>query len=177
MTWARNLAEERERKDERRVRNMAALLTPSRSVSRGTYAKADATQADPKEPSERNMQLRQLACGEICCGCAGASCDPATTVWAHSNKLADGKGRGYKSSDEKGAFLGANCHRQVDERTDGPAADLLFALAQSRTHIRLAEIAASPALKPWKIEAAKWALKRLEPMLLDTLDAARRAGL
>jgi hypothetical protein len=50
------------------------------------------------------------------------------------------------------------CHDMVDGRAkcDDPA--LLMAHAQERTANRLREIAASPTLKPWKVEAARWAL-------------------
>jgi hypothetical protein len=162
VTWGRNVTEAREKREQDKARNMASLLLPPRGIHRGVYSVTPHATAAPKHPSSRNANLRRLAEGEACCGCDGRYCDPSTTVWAHTNGLADGKGRGYKAHDHLGAFLGMQCHDMVDGRAkcDDPA--LLMAHAQERTANRLREIAASPTLKPWKVEAARWALDQLE---------------
>jgi hypothetical protein len=40
--------------------------------------------------------------------------DSATTVWCHSNRLADGKGMGIKANDEAGCYGCAACHAYLD---------------------------------------------------------------
>jgi len=37
-----------------------------------------------------------------------------TTVWAHSNQLADGKGMGLKANDEAGCYACFECHSFLD---------------------------------------------------------------
>ncbi len=43
--------------------------------------------------------------------------NPETTVWAHSNAGADGKGMGLKAHDCFGAYLCSACHDEYDGRT------------------------------------------------------------
>ena len=54
--------------------------------------------------------------------------DPATTVWAHANGSAAGKGIGMKSPDLLGAYACSSCHDEVDRRTR----------KMERDHVRLA---------------------------------------
>lgn len=159
MTWGRSITEHRERRDAEKAASFAAQRPITRGVSFGPAAMSA---PKPKEPSTRLDALRDLAAGEQCCGCEGNLCDPSTTVWAHPNGLAQNKGRGYKGHDHLGAFLGLYCHKRVDERKDAIAADRLFALAQDRTRVRLTQIAGNAALKPWRVNAARWALAQLE---------------
>jgi hypothetical protein len=135
---------------------------PARKLERAVSFGGSTTGPAPKNPSSRSPSLRKLAEGEACCGCLGLHCDPATTVWAHPNGLADGKGKGYKGHDHLGAFLGSHCHKLVDERSDAGQAARIFTAAQARTRERLAEIAANPMVKPWRVKAARWALDQLE---------------
>lgn len=44
----------------------------------------------------------------------GCNCDPETTVFAHLNGAAFGKGMGQKASDIAGMFAGYECHRMYD---------------------------------------------------------------
>ena len=57
-----------------------------------------------------------------------------TTVWAHSNKLADGKGIGRKADDDSGCFACFECHTWYD---NGPATraekDAAFAIGHRRS--------------------------------------------
>jgi len=46
--------------------------------------------------------------------------DPSTVVWAHSNRSADGKGIGYKASDEAGAYACYACHCVYDRQRPRP---------------------------------------------------------
>lgn len=52
------------------------------------------------------------ACRELACANCGA--EDGTVVAAHSNSLADGKGRGLKASDAAVAALCYRCHCELD---------------------------------------------------------------
>lgn len=116
----------------------------------------------PKSPASRNANLRQLANGETCCVCMGRYCDPATTVWAHTNTLGDNKGMGYKGDDARGFFAGYLCHHLIDQgRLSAEEKAGFVLMAQSRTKARLEEIASDPLTREWKRKAARWALERI----------------
>lgn len=68
-----------------------------------------------KDTEYRNPALTRLAMGEACQNCLGACCAPGSTVWAHSNLMAHGKGKSRKAHDCFGAFLGDRCHRWLDQ--------------------------------------------------------------
>jgi hypothetical protein len=119
----------------------------------------------PKKPADRNARLRELAEGEDCTvQFPGGACDPATVVWAHSNSLADQKGRAYKGHDSSGFFSCHRCHAIIDQ--PGPSAppkevrDEYVVQAQARTDVRLIAIATSLTMRPWKQQTARWALER-----------------
>lgn len=46
--------------------------------------------------------------------------DPRTTVWAHANGSAAGKGIGMKSHDLLGSYACSNCHDVYDRRKPAP---------------------------------------------------------
>jgi hypothetical protein len=46
--------------------------------------------------------------------------DSRQTVWAHSNRGADGKGMGLKARDEKGAYACYSCHSIYDRQQIRP---------------------------------------------------------
>lgn len=62
-----------------------------------------------------------------------------TTVWAHSNRLQDGKGMGIKARDEEGCYACSACHAYLDGgwvRDKGMTFDLLqefFDVARKRS--------------------------------------------
>lgn len=62
----------------------------------------------------RNEKLKRLANG-LHCICCGRQ--DGTTVWAHSNLLEHGKGRGHKASDAAGMLLCVFCHQELDQGT------------------------------------------------------------
>jgi hypothetical protein len=122
----------------------------------------------PKNPADRNRRLRELADGEDCTvRLPGGACDPATVVWAHTNSLSDQKGRGYKGHDSQGFFACYRCHSALDQPGAGgltqPQREAAIARAQGVTSRRLEQISASTTMRPWKIDAARWALDRREP--------------
>lgn len=120
----------------------------------------------PKKPADRNPRLRELAEMEDCTvRIPGGACDPATVVWAHTNTLADQKGKGYKGHDSQGFFACHRCHSVIDQPSGRTGLSeeersLYVKLAQTRTTVRLLDIAQSPTMKPWKIKAAQWAAER-----------------
>ena len=138
-------------------------LKPATRIA--TYAGTTAAPIN-KTPPTVNPHLRNRARGEICTGLRYGGychCDPATTVWAHTNTQADQKGLGYKGHDHAGMFLGLDCHSWLDSGAGTAEEKAAFtAAAQKRTRDRLREIAASPAVKPWRREAAAWAIEQLE---------------
>ena len=64
-------------------------------------------------------KITQSARGEECQIRLPGVCngDPATTVWAHANGSAAGKGIGMKSPDLLGAYACSSCHDEIDRRT------------------------------------------------------------
>lgn len=138
------------------------LAKPERWIAPGSVA--DSVVAVPKEPADRNATLRRLAEGEQCTvPLPTCHCLPEQVVWAHTNTQTDRKGLGYKGSDSAGFFAGYECHALIDQGglSEETVAELV-AVAQCRTAQRLREIAGNPALKPWRVEAARWALDRIE---------------
>lgn len=81
--------------------------------------------ANGKKPSARPLLLsrrapkstaiRASARGEACTLCFPCcNGDRATVVWAHSNRLEDGKGTGLKARDSEGCYACATCHAFLD---------------------------------------------------------------
>lgn len=64
----------------------------------------------------RNPKLTALARRQPCMLRVPGVCnnDPATTVWCHSNRQADGRGFNYKSHDCFGCFGCSACHHWLD---------------------------------------------------------------
>lgn len=138
-------------------------LTPA--TRRASYSGTTAA-PQPKEPHSVNPHLRNLARGEICTGLRYGGychCDPATTVLAHSNSLAHGKGMARKAADFHSCFLGFDCHAFLDQgAASAEEKAAFFAAAHERTVARWREIAADPSARPWKRQAAQWAIEQLE---------------
>lgn len=81
----------------------------------------------PKYTAYRNSKILKLAEDQACTHCGSNN---GTTVAAHSNKIADGKGVGKKSDDIFVAYLCSMCHFNYDSkrktRTFGGLLDLKF---------------------------------------------------
>lgn len=118
----------------------------------------------PKHKREENANYRALARDKDCTlRVPGVCCyDPATTVLCHSNKLSDGKGKGYKVSDWKAVFGCFTCHQWLDQsgasREDKEAA---FNTAMKRMEKELEKIVAYQMTKAKERDAAWWALERI----------------
>ena len=147
-----------------RARDKPIPQEPPRLSGGFTYS-ASGGVAVAKSPANRLFDLRRLAKGEECTvrrfdgWCA---CQPETTVWGHTNSLSDRKGLGYKGNYAAGFFVGNDCHSAIDQGGLPQATvKALIEAAQARTRARLEEIAGNIALKPWRVNAARWALERL----------------
>jgi ferredoxin len=86
----------------------------------------------------RNPALTRLAKGQSCVACGAKD---ETVVWAHSNLLEHGKGRGIKAHDAAGMLLCARCHAELDQGTGMSRAEKReFTLDMiAKTHMRLWE--------------------------------------
>lgn len=124
--------------------------TPLRAkapMSRGVKKAAPAPRAPMKSKGPRMTPIRRAARGEDCTLRIPGVCnhDPATTVLAHSNRLADGKGMGLKAPDTAACFACHACHDVLDGRRSRPEnisaeeLDQGFDAAVVRTHARLRE--------------------------------------
>lgn len=70
--------------------------------------------------------------------------NPETTVWAHANGLAAGKGKGLKSPDPLGTYACSDCHDVIDGRCGAPGmsyeeVQLAFHQGHQRSFIKLIE--------------------------------------
>jgi hypothetical protein len=79
----------------------------------------------------RSKAITQSAKSESCAICGALD---GTIVWAHSNSLVHGKGRGLKSHDIFGAFLCHHCHYKYDS---GEMSNYDFEVAMSHSLLRL----------------------------------------
>jgi hypothetical protein len=114
----------------------------------------------------RDVNLLKLAKGEMCLLQIADDClgdEGSTTVAAHSNLMAHGKGRGLKAEDCYTVWSCYKCHSNFDqggvysreEKSD------LFYDGMLRQVAEWQKISINPAVKPWKAEAARNALKYL----------------
>jgi hypothetical protein len=114
MTWARNVTEQRERREAEREANLRALVAPTRSLHRGTYGSAVLTPA-PKPDTPRSESYRRLVAQLPCIHCGREG----QTQAAHPN---DGKGMAIKASDLECFPLCVECHREFDQGAMFPKA-------------------------------------------------------
>jgi len=76
----------------------------------------------PKLPKQlksnrpKTTPIRASARGQDCTLRFAGICNrnPETTVWCHSNRLADGKGMGLKAPDHEGCYGCSDCHAWLD---------------------------------------------------------------
>lgn len=83
-----------------------------------------------KSSRPKMTPIRRSARGEECTLRIVGICnyDTDTTVWAHSNRLQDGKGMGIKANDAEGCYACSACHAWLDGgwvRDKGMTAGLL----------------------------------------------------
>jgi hypothetical protein len=99
---------------------------------------APARKAAMKVKHPKMTPIRASARGEQCTlRFACCNFDPATTVWCHSNRAADGKGMGIKARDHEGAYGCSACHAWLDGGYAGhmrrETVDIFFDLARANS--------------------------------------------
>lgn len=72
-----------------------------------------------------------------------------TTVWAHSNRYADGKGRSIKAHDHNGAYACYWCHAVYDRQQARPAGLTLEAVERCFTRAMALSQAMLVQMKLW----------------------------
>jgi hypothetical protein len=114
----------------------------------------------------RDPHLLKLAKGEKCLLQVADDCladEGSTTVAAHSNLMAHGKGRGLKAEDCYTVWACYKCHSNFDQGgvySREEKADLFYD-AMLRQVAEWQKIAMNPTGRPWKAEAARNALEYL----------------
>lgn len=77
--------------------------------------------------------------------------NPETTVWCHSNRLADGKGIGLKAPDEQGCYGCSDCHAWLDGGYAGHMAreevDARFDAARAESQEKLRALGLMPDIR------------------------------
>lgn len=119
------------------MKNTEIKRTPFRSKPRAPGKRAAMKKSRPK-----STPIRRSAEGEECTlRLPVCNFDSATTVWAHSNRAADGKGMGIKARDEEGCYACAACHAFLDGGYAGhmprSLLDTYFDLARAESQRRL----------------------------------------
>lgn len=114
----------------------------------------------------RDDNLLKLAKGEKCLLQVSDQClgeEGSTTVAAHSNQMAHGKGKGLKAEDCFTVWSCYKCHSLFDQGGSFSREEKndLFYEALLRQIEEWRKIATNPALKPWKVEAARQVLDHL----------------
>lgn len=91
-------------------------------------------------------KITESAAGQECLLRLPGVCngDWTTTVWAHSNRYADGKGAGLKAADRNGTYACYACHMVYDRQFSRPAS---MSLAFVETAFTRAMAAAQVILK------------------------------
>jgi len=99
------------------LRHSAVMLRLSAKTNEQVLANMQRREIQQKVIGRVNKKLRESAkeC-PYCMACGLENNSGDLLCLAHSNRLADGKGRGLKAVDEFGAILCARCHDYVDGR-------------------------------------------------------------
>jgi hypothetical protein len=119
--------------------------------------------AFPKNTAQRNPSLLAMARDKPCLIRKQGVCngDNSTTVAAHSNELAHGKGRGLKANDFYTVWACARCHTWLDGSYSATKEEkqAAFKLAHDRQCVAWENIAVNGVGK--EKSAAIWALEEL----------------
>lgn len=117
-----------------------------------------------KPEPQRNPHLLSMARGRPCLlRAAVCNFDASTTVAAHSNLLAHGKGRGRKADDCFSVWACARCHTWLDSSYDADFSEKesAFMAALVAQVDEWKAIADSAGSSPKDRAAALWALERI----------------
>jgi hypothetical protein len=146
--------------------------TPAKRLERPVvFADCSVMQQPQAKPApQRNPHLLSMARGRPCLlRTRVCSYDNSTTVSAHSNLLAHGKGRGRKADDCYSVWACARCHAWLDSSYDAgfeekEAAFMRALVAQAD---EWKAIAGSTVSSPKDRTAALWALQRLQQTAVE----------
>lgn len=142
--------------------------TPAKRLERPVVMADCSAMAQPqvKPEPQRNPHLLSMARGRPCLLRVPGVCnyDNTTTVAAHSNLLAHGKGRGRKADDCYSVWACSRCHTWLDSSYDAEfeekeAAFMSGLVAQVE---EWKAIDGSAGSSPKDRTAARWALARLQ---------------
>jgi hypothetical protein len=164
MTFARKMTEWLEKKAERKEANLRALLTPTRSLHRGSY-ETSGTTPEPKTAPKRNAVLLEMARGRICLLMVPGVCtgDVATTVACHSNWQEHGKAGARKADDCYTVWGCVACHSWLDSgKADAQTKRRIFSTAHASQQWLWRRAQQDPIESERFRRAAAWALEQLE---------------
>jgi hypothetical protein len=141
--------------------------TPAKRLERPVvFADCSAMQQPQAKPEpQRNPHLLSMARGRPCLlRTRVCSYDNSTTVAAHSNLLAHGKGRGRKADDCYSVWACARCHAWLDSSYDAEfeEKESAFMRALVAQADEWKAIAGSASASPKDRTAAMWAVQRLQ---------------
>ena len=107
-----------------------------------------------KSNRPKTTAIRASARGQDCTLRFEGVCNrnPETTVWCHSNRLADGKGMGLKAPDEQGCYGCSDCHAWLDggyaaSGTPRTAVDARFDAARAESQEKLRDMGLMPDIR------------------------------
>ena len=113
----------------------------------------------------RDKDLLKLAQGQECLFGIHRNCmgdEGSTTVACHDNSLQSGKGMALKADDSRSVWGCYYCHSMLDQgQLEYEEKQEIFHQAYIRQVKEWLNIAQSPTMRPWKIEAAKRVLDHL----------------
>lgn len=92
------------------------LRTSAAKAKSGGIPTAEKVLKSRRTKRPKMTPIRASARGQECTLRFPGICNrnPETTVWCHSNRLADGKGLGLKAPDEQGCYGCSDCHAWLD---------------------------------------------------------------
>jgi len=152
-----------ERNAARKAANLAALLTPNRSLHRGTY-EGGTTGPAPKSEAYRDRALLDMAHGRPCLLLVPGVCNHRldTTVACHSNLSVHGKAGARKADDCYVVYGCWPCHAWLDSgKAPAEQKEQVFMAAHLRQVLAWRQIAADPSEPDRFRRAAQRALEHL----------------
>jgi hypothetical protein len=95
---------------------LRAAAVKYKTAKEGKTPKLAKPRKQMKSKGPKMTPIRASAQGQECTLRFPGICnrDPETTVWCHSNRLADGKGMSLKAPDEEGCYGCYDCHAWLD---------------------------------------------------------------
>ncbi len=123
------------------LQTLAPYLIQGLRLRRRNLKRADRKARILNRPAMyRNPRILASANGQFCTVRSPHCRNDNTVVWAHSNYLEDGKGKGIKAHDIFGCYACEACHRWLDQSGDSKEMKRdVFHRAMKRSLLRLLE--------------------------------------